>query len=228
MAEQPKPKFGYWYIRGLAQAQRTLLHYTNTPYEEVTYLQGDGPEFSRQEWLDVKFTLDLDFPNLPYYIDGDFKITESCAILRYIADKNNLLGKDPETRAWVSMLEQIMVTWRNGNSRVAYKADYADLMGDLIKDVESKYLGKVSGFLKKQPWLAGTEITYIDFMCYELLLANFAMEPTLREKYPVLREYMERFEALPAIKDYLKSPEVAKYPFNNKSAGWGNKVLSSD
>jgi glutathione S-transferase len=42
--------------------------------------------------------LGLDFPNLPYLIKGDFKLTESIAIAKYIAkisDKKNLLGKTP-------------------------------------------------------------------------------------------------------------------------------------
>jgi len=29
----------------------------------------------------------MDFPNLPYFIDGDFKLSETNAIHEYIADK---------------------------------------------------------------------------------------------------------------------------------------------
>ena len=46
--------------------------------------------------MDVKYTLDLSFPNLPYYMDGDFKVTQSNAILRYIARKHNMLGNTEE------------------------------------------------------------------------------------------------------------------------------------
>ena len=35
-------------------------------YEEIQYDQGDGPEFSREDWYKVKFTIGYDFPNLPY------------------------------------------------------------------------------------------------------------------------------------------------------------------
>lgn len=34
------------------------------------YEQGEGPEFSREAWLSVKPGLGLDFPNLPYFVDG--------------------------------------------------------------------------------------------------------------------------------------------------------------
>jgi glutathione S-transferase len=47
-----------------------LLHYTGTKYQDDAYrikLDGGDP---KHEWLGKKFTLGLDFPNLPYYIDG--------------------------------------------------------------------------------------------------------------------------------------------------------------
>ena len=35
-----------------------------------------------------KFSTSPFFPNLPYFIDGDFKMTETIAIHKYIADKS--------------------------------------------------------------------------------------------------------------------------------------------
>lgn len=49
------------------------------------YLQAD-----RNAWLAVKFSLGLDFPNLPYMVDGDIRLTQSLAILRYLGRKFNL------------------------------------------------------------------------------------------------------------------------------------------
>ena len=223
MAEEQKPKLGYWRIRGLAQPIRMLLHYTNTPFEDVQYALGDGPEFSRKEWLDVKFDLGLDFPNLPYYIEGDLKLTESSAIIRYIADKNNLLGKDPETRAWVKMLEDIILAWRGENGRAAYNPKFEELRAQLLKDVETKYIQKFLSILEKRQFLAGDGVTYVDFMLYEYSVVAFAMEPSFKDKYPKLVEYTKRIEGLPAIESYMESKEFIKYPFNGKIAAWGGK-----
>ena len=223
MAELAKAKLGYWKIRGLAQPIRLLLKYTNTPFEDVMYVQGDGPEFSRQSWLDVKFTLGFDFPDLPYYIDGDFQITESSAIIGYIADKNNLLGKDPKTRAVARMLENVIVSWRNQNARTTYDQNFETMKADLLKDVETKYLQKFVTILGKSQWAAGEDLTYVDFMLYEYVYVAFAMDPSFRDKYPTLVEYTNKVEALPAIKSYMESAEYLKYPFNNKIATWGGK-----
>jgi glutathione S-transferase len=82
----------YWDIRGLAQPIRLLLEYTGTQYEDKKLSCGPPPSFDKSCWLDNKFSLGLDFPNLPYYIDGDVKLTQSNAILKHIGRKNNLVG----------------------------------------------------------------------------------------------------------------------------------------
>ena len=72
-------KIGYWDIRGLAEPIRMLLKHLNIEFEEKRYGFGNESEASfpnLDEWLAEKFTLGLDFPNLPYLIDGDFKMTE--------------------------------------------------------------------------------------------------------------------------------------------------------
>jgi hypothetical protein len=50
---------GYWAIRGLAEPARLVLHYTKTPYTEKMYVQGEGPEYSREEWLSEKQKIGL-------------------------------------------------------------------------------------------------------------------------------------------------------------------------
>ncbi|VDL65089.1 unnamed protein product [Hymenolepis diminuta] len=84
------PILAYWDIRGLAESIRLLLRYLGVDFEEKLYHFGPAPDFDGKEWFDEKFKLGLDFPNLPYYIDGDFKLTQSSAILEYIADKHDM------------------------------------------------------------------------------------------------------------------------------------------
>ena len=59
----------------LAQPIRFLLEYTGTDFTDTKYVvKGEAPNWDRSHWLDVKFEKGLDFPNLPYYIDGDVKV----------------------------------------------------------------------------------------------------------------------------------------------------------
>ncbi|XP_070463874.1 glutathione S-transferase Mu 5 isoform X2 [Equus przewalskii] len=115
---------GYWDIRGLAHAIRLLLEYTDSNYEEKKYTMGDAPDYDRSQWLSEKFKLGLDFPNLPYLIDGAHKITQSNAILRYIARKHNLCGETEEEKIRVDILENEIMDTRMALARLCYNPDF--------------------------------------------------------------------------------------------------------
>ena len=92
-----KPIVGYWAIRGLGQPIRDLLSYLGVDFENKMYeaLATDEPGvYDKSSWFDVKETLGLEYPNLPYIIDGETKLTETLAVMKYIAKKwdPSLLG----------------------------------------------------------------------------------------------------------------------------------------
>jgi glutathione S-transferase len=57
--------------------------------------------------------LQLDFPNLPYLIDGDFRLTGSRAIYYYIIEKakrgEELLGKHFRERARILNVTEVVL-----------------------------------------------------------------------------------------------------------------------
>ena len=122
------PQLGYWDIQGvsieiwcltysfdifhfsirdyllkfqLGQGVRMLLHYTNTKYEDTVYSIKNV-----KEWQAAKANnaWDLDFPNLPYYIDGNVKLTQSHAILRHLGRQHGLYGLDDKHASEIDML----------------------------------------------------------------------------------------------------------------------------
>ena len=122
------PQLGYWDIQGvsieiwclsysfnifhfsirdyllkfqLGQGVRMLLHYTNTKYEDTVYSIKNV-----NEWQAAKANnaWDLDFPNLPYYIDGNVKLTQSHAILRHLGRQHGLYGLDDNHASEIDML----------------------------------------------------------------------------------------------------------------------------
>lgn len=92
-----RPTFGYWNCRGLGAHIRYLLHYCQVDFEDKQYARGPAPEFDNSQWEGDKHNLGMDFPNLPYLFDEDYKITESMAIMKYISAKwkPELLGANP-------------------------------------------------------------------------------------------------------------------------------------
>ena len=102
-----------------AQAIRLLLEFTGTEFEDRKLTMEGAPTYSKACWTDIKDKLGLDFPNLPYFIDGDVKITQSTAILRYIARKHGLCGESVEEKACVDIMADSPMDLRSGMVRLA-------------------------------------------------------------------------------------------------------------
>ncbi|XP_075856071.1 glutathione S-transferase Mu 2 isoform X2 [Microcebus murinus] len=203
---------GYWDIRGLAHAIRLLLEYTDSSYEEKTYTMGDAPDYDRSQWLNEKFKLGLDFPNLPYLIDGAIKITQSNAILRYIARKHNLCGETEEEKIRVDILENQAMDTRMQMAMVCYSPDFEKLKPQYLEGLPEK-MKLYSQFLGTRPWFAGDKITFADFCVYDVLERNQIFEPKCLDAFPNLKK----------ISAYMKSGRYLPTPVYTKVAFWGNK-----
>ncbi|XP_052587471.1 glutathione S-transferase Mu 7 [Peromyscus californicus insignis] len=213
---------GYWDIRGLAHAIRMLLEYTDSSYEEKRYTMGDAPDYDQSQWLNEKFKLGLDFPNLPYLIDGSHMITQSNAILRYLARKHNLCGETEEERIRVDILENQLMDNRMVLARLCYNTDFEKLKPGYLEQLP-EMMRLYSEFLGKRPWFAGDKITFVDFIAYDVLERNQVFEPKCLEAFPNLKDFISRFEGLKKISDYMKSSRFLPRPLFTKMAIWGNK-----
>jgi glutathione S-transferase len=198
-----KPVLGYWDIRGYVNQIRLLLQYLGVDYEDKQYGFGSGPEPSRESFFSEKFTLGLDFPNVPYWIDDKIKLTESKAILKYVARTRGpeTVPDNAEDQAAADQVEGVATDVRYSLVKVAY-----DMMPEdsLEAEVEKKleYLDK---FLSNRKWIVGDKITYVDFFLYEVLAQFQKYKKDFLKPYPALENYVNAFESLPQMKEYVKS-----------------------
>jgi glutathione S-transferase len=68
--------------------------------------------------------LALDFPNLPYLIDGDVQITESSSIMRFIVNQNgagkDFGGKNDSDKAHADMIFGVLSNIKGAATRHCY------------------------------------------------------------------------------------------------------------
>ncbi|KAL7636034.1 UNVERIFIED_CONTAM: hypothetical protein RMT77_013852 [Armadillidium vulgare] len=214
---------GYWKIRGLGQYIKFLLEYTGEEYIDKVYEFGPEPDNYFSQWLKEKFELGLDFPNLPYYIDGDVKITQSVAILRHIARKHNLLAKTNEEVPKAEMLEFQAIDQRKNFIRIAYSPDFESQKEKYIKETAEPELAQLSKFLGSNDWFLGSDISYVDFFFYETFYCIHELTPSSFDKHENLKKYMQRFEGLERIKKYINSDRYIKGPIMLPTASFGGK-----
>ncbi|KAF8785293.1 glutathione S-transferase Mu 1-like [Argiope bruennichi] len=212
-----KPIVGYWDIRGLAEPIRYLLHFKNVDFEDKRYPPGD-----RSTWEKVKFSLNLDFPNLPYYIDGNIRLTQSNTILRYLAGKYGLDGNTEEEKLRVSLAEQQITDFRDSFINVIYNENFEKLKPEFLPKVPAQ-LKLVENFLGNRKYLAGDTLTYVDFMAYDTLDFYLYLIPNVLADFPALKDYHLRIRNLPELQGYLKSSTYTRWPIFSPVAQFGGK-----
>lgn len=209
--QQQKIKLAYWDYKGEGEQIRLLLSYLKIPYEEISpETQETWKSLSEEELKSSGFH----FPNLPYIIDGDIKITESGAIPFYLCHKFNrpeLTGKNIEDKMVVRKIHDIVEEIRIGIMKVIFKPDFTEKLEDLAREgsnVEnnvkllSRYLGSKK-FILDYFTIADLEIAYfIDMM--RVILNSAGVENFFFKRENLKTLYQSVFE-LDGIRDHLNS-----------------------
>ena len=84
-------------------------------------------------------------------------------------------------------------------------------------------LHEFNRFLGPNPWFAGDNITFVDFSIYEWLEQARILAPNVVGEFKSIQEFLERFEQLPKIKEYMESERFLKRPFNMLHAAYNPK-----
>jgi glutathione S-transferase len=165
--------------------------------------------------------LNLDFPNLPYLLDGDLKLTQSKAVLYYLGRKYNLMGTTPKEEAHVMMLCEEAHDLRmksngvfytpEGESETARKAFVDTTLAEHLQKFDD-YIGK-----NQTKFLVGNQPTVADFQVFEYIDACLYLDEgnSVLDKYSNVKQFLNTIRELPELKDYI-AKELAQVPLNNK------------
>ena len=208
-----RPLVGYWDCRGKGAQVLYILAYCGVDYDHKVYKRGPPPEFSKSAWQSHRDELAMDFPNLPYLIDGDVKLSESKSLMKYVAKKYDpqLLGRNAEEMAKADMVsrvhddlyDRIGKHFKNG----VPEKFYGEL--DVVGQILANFLGEDKKFM------TGANLTFVDFSVFELLdFMNIYSEGATFAKYANLRRFHERITRLPRFCDaWADNSKLIKEPF---------------
>jgi glutathione S-transferase len=207
---QTEVTIGYWDIRGFAEPLRLLAEYCGVKYNQKKYSK-------YEEWQADKLTLGADFPNLPYLIDGDKKLTESDAIGHYIALKSGhkeLLGKTDDDIVKLALVRGVYMDARTAFLRAVYSKEFDSTIEGILTSTIHPKLAALDKHMGSGEGLTGTGLTYIDFFFYEFIDQLLAKDKTILDKYTNLKKLHAHIENLPAVAAYKKSDRYQARPFN--------------
>nr|AIR95626.1 GST m3 [Tetranychus cinnabarinus] len=219
------PVLGYWDFRGLVDPIRLLLAHTGVDYEYKVYKIGPPPEFSKDEFRSIKHEFGFDFPNLPYYIDGDFKLTQKMAILRYLGRKHGLSGSEEAELTRCDLAEQAAEDLAYYLYRSWFAGEEASRK-DLSENLPVK-LSEFDKFIGSGPFVLGAKVTYSDFLIYSTLDFLRVYDESFLENFDSLKNFLARIEALPNIGAFIKSDKFSRLPISRQFA-WELKRISPE
>ncbi|MEQ2266033.1 Glutathione S-transferase Mu 2, partial [Xenotaenia resolanae] len=182
----------------LAQPIRLLLEYTGTNYKDKFYVCGEAPDYDKSCWFGEKEKLGIDFANLPYLVDGDRKITQSNAIMRYIARKHNMCGETEDEKVRVDVMENQAMDFRNGFVMMCY-LDLENKKPGYLKSLPGT-LKQFSDFLGDRKWFAGDKVSHLIILV--IVCFSAAVNPTPRTN-PIMIKSLKMSSACFWIHEWL-------------------------
>lgn len=153
------------------------------------------------------------FKQVPAIDDAGYILTESGAILLYIAEKSGkLIPHDLQARAQVY---RWLITSLNNIEPFALPIFFADLMGDSNPHMKAlrpwhveildRFFPTLDQMLKLQPFVAGSEFTVADIILTCVLREIRKTE--ILPRYPHIEKYRQRCEERPAFVKVLNAYE---------------------
>ena len=216
-----KPTLVYWKIVGLGHAIRLVLVYADVDFCDARIETGEaGTADYKQTWIKAKPGLPMPFANLPYYLDGNLKMTQSNAILRHLARQHDLYGSDTIKTDWA--LDEL-TDLQLDLARYAYAKGADALLAYVTNDLPVRFQQWVE-FLGGHEYIGGEAPSVADFKFYEWFVKIESVLDNLRGDATILPSelvgHRERIEKLPKISEYLTSPSFLGSPLNNPHAKW--------
>jgi len=197
----------YFKGRGRAETTRWMLAVNEIKFENVAI---ESPEALAA----LRASGKLPFDQMPLLeIDG-LCLSQSSAMIRYLARRGNLYGASNEDALWCDMVAAATDDFSETAKQAAFQAD-ADQMRAGLQARFDKFGPRFEARLKHEGtgYCAGKALTFADVVLTEALTEYLERMPDLLAHSPLLASLQKRVTEHLGISAYLRSS--ARYPLAN-------------
>ena len=162
---------------------------------------------------DLKASGKLPFNQLPLLELDDLKLSQSSAMISFLARRGDLYGKTNEDAVRCDMLVGAVGDFNVPAMQFAFKADKDVASRDL--DDSLKKFGKHFEFILTQnegEFLVGQKLSVADIIMAESLTSFIEFCPTCLNNYPLLKQLQEKVVSEHNINEYLNSSNRWRLP----------------
>lgn len=171
---------------------------------------------SLEQWTEGSLKKSCLFGQLPKFQDGDLVLFQSNTILRHLARKHGLYGKDDTEATMIDMANDGVEDLRVKYAILIYQ-QYETGKEAFIKNIPSE-LKPFNDLLAKnnagKDFLVGNKISFADYNLVDLLCNLEVLSPGCLKATPLVEAYVQRVRSRPQLKAYLASDAHTKLPIN--------------
>ncbi len=198
MTENGQPTLIYFDMRGRAEATRLLFIDQGIAFVDRRIRSVDS-------WQSLKRTLPLG--GLPLYKDPLINLTQSHAILRYLARSTGMMPADPVRQSAFDLAQEALAEVQEQLWQFAWTQEYRsdpDSFGNgqltrALRGLERLFLTNSSEF-----WV-GDAASHVDYLGFALFSELQAFFPAVLAKFDVLTQFLEAFGVRPRVQAYSGS-----------------------
>ncbi|XP_036622978.1 glutathione S-transferase-like [Trichosurus vulpecula] len=220
-----KPKLYYFDGRGRMESVRWLLAAAGVEYEEVLFK-------TAEDFANFVKGGKLMYQQVPMVEMDGMYIVETRAILKYIAAKYNLYGKDPKERAFIDMYVEGM---RDLNDMIMFfmfslREEKQKNLNYILERATERFFPVYEKALKDhgKNYLVGNQLSWADVQLIEVILMVEELKSGILSAFPKLQEFKARISKLPNIQKFLQPGSPRKPPMDDASFEVAKKTFKID
>jgi len=201
-----KPTLWYFNVRGRAEPIRMCLEDNGIDYNNIglTY----------EEWKVKKPTFPAPNKQLPYWEEGDVKIFQTHAIIRHIARKYGMYGKNEVEQIRCDIIQESYVDSLNKVAGFTWNKKWKEEREQFLVTMEKELLF-FDNILKENKegkgiYFVGKQNTYVDYLMWNLFDYCRAIDKPTLQKFPELWNFYQKLSEKPKIKAYSESDRKFK------------------
>ena len=192
-------KLHYFKGRGRAETTRWMLAINNINFMNIS-LEDES------DFINLIDSEKLPFNQLPLLELDDMKLSQSSAMISYLARRGNLYGDTIEDALLCDMLVGAVIDFNVPAMQFAFKAERNEACKDLDNSL-NKFGKRFDFYLNKNEgeYLLGNKISVADVIIAESLTSFIEFSPNCLKSYPILSHLQQKVVSVKSINDYLNS-----------------------
>ena len=194
-------KLHYFAGRGRAETTRWMLAASGIHFENL-------PIDTPQALVALRASDKLPFDQLPLLeIDG-LRISQTTALVRYLARRSDLYGDDSLDALWCDMIAGVAADLAEPAILAAFMPSHDSAVKGLRQRVD-KFCPRLERRLAQNggAFIAGRRLTFADVVLGEALSAHIELAPDILDGYPLLVALQRALIRTPGIAAYLDSSQ---------------------